>query len=68
MKLKLLLLVAAFSLLTPLTASAQDVCYQLAADEQVCYSGLFPANAIVIELGGPIRLPATVFKNLTKEP
>ena len=65
MKLKLLLLTT-LALFTPLTASAQEACVPLGSEgEKVCYSGVFPANPIVIELGQPIRLPVTVFRNLT---
>ena len=61
-----LIFLAALCLLTPLTASAQEACVPLGnAGEQVCYSGVFPADPIVIELGQPIRLPVTVFRNLT---
>jgi hypothetical protein len=69
MKLRLTqLLLATFVLFTPLRASAQESCIPFGtAGEMVCYSGVFPANPTVIELGQPIRLPATVLKNLTKQ-
>lgn len=61
-----LILFAAFCFFIPLTASAQETCVPLGdAGEKVCYSGIFPENPIVIELGQPIRLPTTVFRNLT---
>ena len=50
MKLRLtLLLFATLVLVTPLRASAQESCTPFGtAGEQVCYSGVFPANPTVV--------------------
>jgi hypothetical protein len=58
--------VAAVLALMPRTASAQEVCQIVGSGtEQICYTGIFPSNPIIIELGQSIRLPATTYRNLT---
>jgi hypothetical protein len=57
---------AAFLALMPRTASAQEVCQIVGSGtEQICYTGVFPSNPIIIELGQSIRLPPTTNRNLT---
>ena len=57
---------AALLALIPRTASAQETCQTVGSGtERICYTGVFPSNPIVIELGQPVRLPATTYKNQT---
>ena len=58
-KLTFVCLAAVFALM-PRMASAQEVCQTVGSGtEQICYTGVFPSNPIIIELGQSIRLPPT---------